>query len=179
LNLFFPRILKNKEVSMKKVIKKCKKIFDWQELPLLVILFGISLYFHIVSYSFRPGPRLFPITSSGLTIILIIAYSLRKIFKKESDNGNNSVLEENRLNKKKVIYTIFSLICFILFAYLFSFYISSIFLAVIYPWVMGYKKVNEIIMLVILSVFVVFTFQYFINIPLAKGALLDLSFIFY
>lgn len=164
---------------MKKVIKKCKKFFNWQELPLLTILFGISLYFHITSYSFRAGPRMFPLTTSGLTIMLIITYSLRKIFKKESDDGNNSVLEENKLNKKKVLYTIFLLICFILLSYLFSFYISSIFLAVIYPWVMGYKKINEIIVIAILSVLTVFSFQYFINIPLTEGALLDLSFIFY
>ncbi len=172
---------------MKKLVKKIINIFDSPlEALLILAFFSISLYFHLESYSFKRDSSLFPLVSSGLTIILIIVYIITLIYKqKKKSTASKSEEVESKKDQtffdetlKKVSITFISFLSFVLLTYLFGFLVSSIVLMITYPLILGYRKKLSILFGVIAVITLVMVFQFSLNIPLISGIFLDLSFLY-
>ncbi|MGM0420475.1 MAG: tripartite tricarboxylate transporter TctB family protein [Bacillota bacterium] len=171
---------------MKKLFSKIINIFDSPlEALLVLVLFSISLYFHLESYSFKRDSSLFPLVSSGLTIILIITYIAKLIYQQKKKSTEVKTEEEGSKKDqtiidetlKKVTITFVSFLSFVLLTYLFGFLVSSVILMITYPLILGYRKKSSILFGVIAVIALVMVFQFSLNIPLISGIFLDLSFL--
>lgn len=165
---------------MKKILSHFE---DPVELFFIGFLFLISFYFCVESFSFQSDARIFPLFTSVATMLCIVIYFVKQLLKTpekaEAQKKNEEEKQDMKDGIKKIVLTIVSFIGYIVLSHLFGFLIASAILAVSYPLTLGYRRVSGIIGSFVVNIGIVLIFQSFLGIPLSRGVLLDLSFLFY
>jgi hypothetical protein len=156
---------------------------DPVELFFIVFLFLIAFYFCIASFGFQSDARIFPLFTSLATMLCIVIYFVKQLLKTPEKTEVREKTEEEKQDTKdgikKIVLTIASFIGYILLSHLFGFLIASAVLAVSYPLLLGYRKVWGLVGSFVVNIGIVLIFQSFLGIPLSRGVILDLSFLFY
>jgi uncharacterized membrane protein len=160
---------------------KLNRIKDPVEAMVLGVLFLVSLYFFVEAFKFKLSDKQFPMATSFVTMFCIGLYFVRKLAaaSKETDGGEKEKTEDASGANKKTIITVVCFVVYIVITYLFGFLVSSAALALAFPLIFKYKKVWVIIACFVWNVGVVLLFQKALGIPLCRGILLDLSFLFF
>ena len=170
---------------MKEIIRKVLEKNNYQEVLFLLFLFVITLFFHIGSYSFRTEVQRFPMIISLVTGILIIIYLFRSTLPvfiqklmethQEKDKDKDKPKSKSEDIKESLTFISFILLnAFVFLSYYFGFFISSVFIAIAFPFLLGKRKIFDIIPIVVIVVILVFIFQYSLGVPLTRGVYFDL-----
>jgi len=164
-------------------MKRFKKIFDSvqdiQEFILLLFLFGISLFFFVISLDFHPRARVFPAFTSGITIFFILLHFIKEYFPKEIKESLTGKREAKEIeNRGRILLTALLFVLYIIISFLFGFYISVVFLTVLYPLFCGTKNIYYILATCLFGILCVYVFEHFTYINLMRGYLIDLSVLF-
>lgn len=165
---------------MKKAMTRIK---DPAELIFLAVLFVVALYFFITAFRFSANDRIYPLFTSGATLIFIVSYAL-KLIKAAPENAEriektDEERAETRAEVKKIVVTVICFAGYIIVSYLVGFLISSALIALLYPLINGYRKPLGVISSFVVGIAIVLMFQKFLGIPLSRGVLLDLSPLFF
>jgi hypothetical protein len=163
---------------MKKILGRFK---DPAEPIVLLALFLVSLCFFIGAIPLAGEDKQFPMASSLITMVCITIYFVKRLTtvpENPEDKKKENEPETSAANKKIIITTI-CFAAYVLVTYLFGFLISSALIAAIFPLLFKYKNPLGNIICFIWNVAVVLIFQSAMGIPLCRGVLLDLSFLFF
>ena len=160
---------------MDKIIRKFK---NPAEFVCIILMLVVSLYFFIGSLSFSDGDEIFPLLTSGATIIFLVAYTIKTIFQKSEEETERENKKTNVLTKNVVI-SILLFIGYVILVKLFGFFIATAVFVVAYPLSTGYKSKKGIVILFIVNVVLVLLFQKLMGTTLSRGILVDLTNLFF
>ena len=164
---------------MKKIIGRFKSPAEFW---VLLMAFLISLYFFIGSFKFFGTPRFFPRLTSLSSMVFFAAYAVTRIRRKKGEEPEKKETgeqeEKNRAIKNTAI-TVGFFAAYLIIARLFGFLIAAIFMAILYPLAMGYRKPAAIAVSFIINTGIVLGFQKLIGLSLTQGRLLDLTRLFF
>ncbi len=149
------------------------------EVLLLIIILGVSIFFHLEAYSFSDDSRIYPLVTSGLAIILTVIYVTMKLYKNRDKKASEEDFK-NLINPtfKRVLFSAVSFVIYLLAVYYFGFFLASIAYMISYPLALGFRKIPTIIIGVITVAVIILAFEYVLGAGLVSGELIELDFLF-
>ena len=163
-------------------MKRLLSRIDKAEFAFLAAIFLVALFMFVGAFSFTGGAWIYPAFTSAITIICIIIYLIKVYRAAAPIEKKERTPEEQKAFKwevQKLTITVAFFVGYILITYLAGFLIASAIIAVAYPLIFKYKKPLSIISSLVLNVGFVLIFQWFLGVPLSRGILLDLSWMFF
>ena len=163
---------------MKKLISRFKSPVEFY---VLLFFFLVSLAFFIGSFNFTALPRIFPSFTSFLAMAFILTYSIFRIVRKPDPEPvqRDPKFNITKQGKRNVLFTYCFYVMYLIIARLFGFIFAVAFFTVLYPLVMGYRKLVTILICLAVNAGFVIVFQRLLSISLTRGLLLDLTRFFF